>query len=115
MFNYSKIDPEHCEYVQVASIEEILDGKRLHLEIDDIPIVIFNIAGDFYAIGDKCSHDDGPLGDGELTGYKVACPRHGAQFDVRTGEALTMPAVVDIPAYPIKIINKGIEVGIPIR
>ena len=53
------------------------------------------------------------MGDGELDGYAVKCPRHGARFDVRSGEVLSLPAVVDIPAYPIRINNGRIELGIP--
>ncbi len=60
-------------------------------------IVVFNIAGQFFAIGDVCTHDDGPLGDGELEGYEIVCPRHGAHFDVRTGKAIRLPAVRPTP------------------
>jgi 3-phenylpropionate/trans-cinnamate dioxygenase ferredoxin subunit len=77
------------------------------------PIVIFNIAGEFYAIADLCSHDDGPLGEGRLEGYEIICPRHGARFDVRSGDVLALPAVVDIPAYPLRIVDGQIEIGLP--
>ena len=75
--------------------------------------MIFNIAGEFFAIGDVCTHDDGPLGDGDVEDHVVICPRHGAEFDVRTGRVLSMPAVVDIPAYPVEVRNGSIFVGIP--
>jgi 3-phenylpropionate/trans-cinnamate dioxygenase ferredoxin subunit len=76
--------------------------------------VVFNIAGNFFAIGDVCTHDDGPLGDGELDGYQVICPRHGARFDVRNGKAMALPAVMDTPSYPVRVIDGKIEVGIPV-
>ena len=60
------------------------------IEIDELPIAVFNVDGKFYAIGDVCTHDDGPLGDGELDGYQIICPRHGARFDIRSGKALTL-------------------------
>jgi len=83
------------------------------VEIEGLPIVIFNIAGQLFAIGDVCSHDNGPLGDGLLDGNLIVCPRHGAEFDIRTGKAVTLPAVVDIPAYPVLVVDGKIEIGIP--
>ncbi len=52
---------------------------------------------------------------GELDGYEVTCPRHGASFDVRTGKALSLPAVVDIPAYPVRVVNGRVEIGLPVE
>jgi 3-phenylpropionate/trans-cinnamate dioxygenase ferredoxin subunit len=75
--------------------------------------VIFNIGGTIFAIADVCSHDDGPVGEGELHGYEIICPRHGASFDLRTGKVLSLPAVLDIPAYPVRIVNGQIEIGLP--
>ena len=76
-------------------------------------IVIVNIAGQFFAIADVCTHDDGPLGDGDIEGFNIVCPRHGGEFDVRTGQAVQMPAVVDIPAYPVRVVDGTIQLGIP--
>lgn len=112
MFNYIKKDPNECEFVQIAPLEDLPNGERLFVEVDEKKIVVFNIGGDLYALGDVCSHDDGPLGDGEIEGMDIICPRHGARFDIRTGEALLLPAAIDIPAYPVRIINGMIEVGI---
>jgi len=111
--NYTQLDPEKCEFVPVADVDEILNGERLFLEVGEEYLVVFNIAGDYYAIADLCSHDDGPLGDGELAGHEVVCPRHGARFDVRSGKALTLPALEDIPAYPVRVRDGQIEVGFP--
>ena len=100
----------------VASVEEVPNGERLFIEIDGEAVVVFNIAGAYFAIADLCSHDDGPLGDGELEQeYDISCPRHGAHFDVRTGKALSLPAVADIPAYPVRVRNGEIEIGLPIK
>ena len=76
-------------------------------------MVILNIAGQYFAIEDICTHDDGPLGDGDIEGHNIVCPRHGGEFDVRTGEAVQLPAVVDIPAYPVRVVDEMIQVGIP--
>jgi len=113
MYNYKAQPIDQIEFIQVASENDLPNGERLYLEIDDLRIVVFNIAGQYFAIGDICSHDDGPLGDGELEDSDVVCPRHGARFDIRTGEAKTLPAVVDIPAYPVKIVDGQIVIGLP--
>lgn len=113
MFNYTMLESDKCEFVEIAPLSELPAGERLFVEIADRPIVIFNIAGGFFAIGDVCTHDNGPLGDGDLEGYDIVCPRHGAKFDIRTGKVMGMPAVEDIPAYPVQVRGGNIFVGIP--
>ena len=113
MFNYTTIEESKIEFVEIAPAAELPNGERLFVDLGDKPIVIFNIAGQFFAIGDICTHDDGPLGDGLLEDHNIVCPRHGAEFDVRTGQAVQMPAVVDIPAYPVQVRDGKIFVGIP--
>ncbi len=113
MLNYRPVDSEKCTFYRIASIGEIPNGERIFFEINGLPITLFNIANNFYAIGDICTHDDGPVGDGEVEGFVVKCPRHGATFDVRNGKALTLPAVRDIPSYPIRVVDGQIEIGIP--
>lgn len=112
MFNYTQ-QTENIEFMEIAPASELPNGERLFVEIEGKSIVIFNIADQFFAIGDICSHDDGPLGDGDLEGYNIVCPRHGAEFDVRTGKVMQMPAVVDIPAYPVKVEDGMIQIGMP--
>ena len=113
MFNYTTFDESKVEFIEIAPASEIPTGERLFVEAADKPIVIFNLAGQFFAIGDVCTHDEGPLGDGTLQGFNIVCPRHGAEFDVRTGKVMQMPAVVDIPAYPIQVREGVIFLGIP--
>jgi 3-phenylpropionate/trans-cinnamate dioxygenase ferredoxin subunit len=114
MYNYKEIDPSECEFIDVAGVNELVEGDRLFICIDDLQIVLFNLGGEIYAIGDICTHDDGPLGDGDRDNFEIICPRHGARFDIRTGKALSIPAVVDIPAYPIRVVTDRIEVGLPV-
>jgi len=114
MYDYNVVNPDECEFIEVASQDELSDGERLFIEVDEIQIVLFKIAGIYFAIGDVCSHDDGPLGDGNVEDFNVTCPRHGAQFDLRTGKALTLPAILDIPAYPVRVKDNNIEIGLPI-
>lgn len=105
MFNYATLDESEVEFLEIAPASELPAGQRLFVEIEGKPIVIFNIAGQYFSIADVCSHDDGPVGEGQIDGYNITCPRHGAQFDIRTGKVMQMPAVVDIPAYPVKVVD----------
>ena len=113
MYNFKEIEQTKIEFIPVGSVEEMKEGGRLFIEIDEKSIVILNIAGNYYGIADVCSHDDGPVGEGNLEGFEIICPRHGARFDVRTGKVLALPAFVDIPAYPIRVVGDQIEIGIP--
>lgn len=113
MYNYAEVAADKLEWVPVAAASELGDGQRLIVEVDGEAIAVFNIAGDYYAITDVCSHDDGPVAEGELVEYDIECPRHGAKFDVRTGAALSLPAIVDIPAYPVRERSGEIELGLP--
>jgi 3-phenylpropionate/trans-cinnamate dioxygenase ferredoxin subunit len=113
MTNYREIQPDSLEFFQIGALSDLPSGEQLYVDIGELELVIFNVAGEIFAIGDVCSHDDGPLGEGEIEGYEVICPRHGARFDIRSGEATELPAVVDIPAYPVRITDGQIEVGVP--
>jgi 3-phenylpropionate/trans-cinnamate dioxygenase ferredoxin subunit len=115
MYNYTKLLPEECEFVPIGGVDDLPNGKRLFVEIDKLPIVVFNLGGELYAIGDVCSHDEGPLGDGDIEGTEVVCPRHGARFDVRSGKVTALPAVEDIPAYPVRVVDGQIEIGLPLE
>ncbi len=112
MFNYLITDELKLDYLEIGA-DDLPAGERLFVEIAGKPIVVFNIAGQYFAIEDICSHDEGTLGDGTLEDHHIVCPRHGAEFDVRTGKAMSMPAAVDIPAYPIRVIDGKIFLGFP--
>jgi len=111
--NFNLLPPDQVEYVEIASLSELPNGDRLYLEIDSQEIVIFNIAGMLCAIGDVCSHDGSPLGDGDLEQYEIICPRHGARFDIRSGNVTALPAVEDIPAFPVRVEPGRISIGLP--
>jgi 3-phenylpropionate/trans-cinnamate dioxygenase ferredoxin subunit len=103
MFNYAILDPDQVEYIEITPANDVPEGERIFIEVEGKSIVIFNLAGKLYAIGDVCSHDNGPVGDGEIEENEIICPRHGARFDIRTGKATSLPAVVDIPSYPVRV------------
>ena len=113
MFNYRMPQDVELEYVTVATVDELAPGQRKLVDVDGEPLAVFNIAGRYFAIADRCSHDDGPVGEGELAGEEIECPRHGARFNLETGKALCLPAVVDIPAYPVRVVGQDIQVGLP--
>jgi 3-phenylpropionate/trans-cinnamate dioxygenase ferredoxin subunit len=113
MTSFENIDLSKYEFVQVVEASEVESGRRILIEVDELPIAIFNVDGKYYAIGDVCTHDDGPLGDGELDGYQIVCPRHGARFDIRSGKALALPAFIDTPWYPVRLVDGWLEIGLP--
>lgn len=84
--NYSMSD-----FFKVARTSEIPQGGKKLVEVDFLPVAIFNIGGEYYAIEDVCTHDGGPLAEGTLENEEIICPRHGARFNVKTGQALCMP------------------------
>lgn len=108
-------DPAQFEFIQVAGVDEMEDGDRLFIETQEQAVILLMVGGTYFVIQDVCTHDDGPLGDGDLDGCQLICPRHGARFDIRTGEALTLPAIIDLPAYPVRVVEGIIEVGIPTK
>jgi 3-phenylpropionate/trans-cinnamate dioxygenase ferredoxin component len=113
MFNYFQFDPAKLDYIEIAPVDQIPAGERLFIELGGLSIVLFNLAGKLFAIGDVCSHDNGPVGDGEIEENEIICPRHGARFDIQTGKATSLPALVDIPAYPIRLVEGMVEIGVP--
>ena len=94
-----------AEYLPAAKVSEIPDPGRLLVELDDRLIVVLHAAGSFYALDDFCTHDGGPLSDGELDteDLSIACPRHGAKFSLRDGAAMTMPAIQATVSHEVKI------------
>jgi 3-phenylpropionate/trans-cinnamate dioxygenase ferredoxin component len=90
-------------FVAVCKVAELPEmGKRV-VEVEDRLVALFHVSGTFWAIDDVCTHDGGPLAEGELEDHTIACPRHGAKFDIRTGKALTMPATRDTVAHEVKV------------
>lgn len=100
------------KWIQVAQTSDIAPGQMRPYVADEEPIVVCNVGGAFYAFQNMCSHQELSLDDGALTGKVVTCPHHGAEFDVITGEALTLPAVSPIVTYPVKV--EGIAIFVEV-
>lgn len=90
------------DWIDVAPPEDIAPGSHKIVDVDDISVAVFNIDGTFHAIEDICTHDGAKLACGELEGCEIICPRHGARFDLKTGEALTPPAYEPVPVLPTR-------------
>jgi 3-phenylpropionate/trans-cinnamate dioxygenase ferredoxin subunit len=91
------------EIIEICPTSELPPGHMRLVEWEDLEIGVFNCAGEIYAIEDRCSHDNGPLVEGELDQERcvVECPRHGSLFDLKTGKPLTLPAYVPVETFPV--------------
>lgn len=100
------------EYVTVAAVGDIEPGNGRVVEAGDERIALFNADGEFYAIGNACTHVGGSLGEGPLDGTTVTCPLHGSDFDVTTGEHLRRPADSDVPSYEVRVEGDEVQVAV---
>ncbi|MEX2352745.1 MAG: non-heme iron oxygenase ferredoxin subunit [Gammaproteobacteria bacterium] len=104
------------DWIDVASPAEFPEGDTRLVDVNDTMIAVFNIAGEYYAMEDTCTHDGSPLlGCGLepadlIEGDQIICPRHGARFCIRTGEALTPPAYEPVTTFPVRIENSRVQV-----
>lgn len=99
-----------ARFVTVARVGEIPEGGRKLVRIEDQELAVFRIDGQYYAMDDVCTHDGGPVAEGVLEGDVIECPRHGARFNVRTGAALSLPAVSPVPVYRVRVEGDDIQV-----
>ena len=100
------------DWVDVATGDELAPGERIVFEVAHHVIALFNVEGDYYAVADVCTHDDGPLADGRLLGCEIECPRHYARFDLRDGSVTMPPAVRPLKIYPVRIKNGSVQIGL---
>lgn len=91
------------QFHRVAKAGDLPDPGKQLVEVSDRMVVLFHVSGQYFCLDDVCTHDGGPLGEGCLEGFAIACPRHGAKFDVRSGKVLTMPATEDTVAHDVKV------------
>jgi 3-phenylpropionate/trans-cinnamate dioxygenase ferredoxin subunit len=93
------------EIIDICTIDELPPGQMRLVEWEDLEIGVFNCGGNLYAIEDRCSHDNGPLAEGEFDteSCAVECPRHGSLFDLRTGKPLTLPAYEPVETFPVLV------------
>ena len=99
------------EWIPAARVGDVEPGEGFLAEINGAAVAIWNVDGKYYATSDVCTHEETSLSAGDLWGEVIECPLHGAQFDVRTGEVLSLPAIFPLPTYPVKVEDDTIYVG----
>ncbi len=100
-------------WIKVANVDEIPPNSRKVFDLEDLSIAVFHVDGEWYAIENRCTHDDGPLVEGDMVdSYVVECPRHGARFDIRTGDVVRMPAFEPVPVFEVKVENGEVLVNV---
>ena len=100
------------DFQKVATKSEFDSTDKLLVEVDDRLVIVFKSGEEFYCLDDICTHDGGTLSDGEFEGFEIACPRHGAKFDVRCGKATCMPATQPTAAHEVKVDGDDVLVKI---
>jgi 3-phenylpropionate/trans-cinnamate dioxygenase ferredoxin subunit len=98
------------DWVTVAREGELGPGEWRAADVDGTQVVVFNLEGELYAIEDVCTHDGGQLTGGHVEGDEIVCPRHGARFSIRTGEALSAPAYEPTATFPVRVTDGDIQV-----
>ncbi len=93
-------------------MSQVPPGTTRAVEVEGRRIVICNVGGEYFAVDDVCTHDGGPLGDGRLCDGQIECPRHGARFDVHTGRAVVLPAIVPIRTYAVEVAGGDVRVRV---
>jgi 3-phenylpropionate/trans-cinnamate dioxygenase ferredoxin subunit len=99
--------------LRVGMLEDLPDGAGTKVEDGETRIAVFRIGDDLYAIGDRCSHAEASLAEGELFGTEVECPRHGAEFDLITGKPGSLPATKPVSVYPAEVRGGSVFVTLP--
>ena len=92
-----------ADWIRVCATSDLLPGEYRTAWDGDTAIAVFNLEGSLYAIEDVCTHDGGELAGGPIEGHEIACPRHGARFDITTGAVLCPPAYEPVAKFPVKV------------
>ena len=100
-------------WTDVAPAAELAPGEWRVIEVDDTVIAVFNVDGEFHAVENLCTHDYAELTDGEVCGNVVICPLHGAEFCLRTGEALSPPAYEPVATFPVRVEGGTVQIRDP--
>lgn len=101
--------------VSIGRIEEFAREMGRRVEFDDHRVAVFRIGDDLYAIGDRCSHAEASLSEGEVFDLTVECPRHGSEFDLVTGEPGALPATKPVPVYAVEVVDGEVFLDLPVE
>src|ERR687890_2029363 len=100
------------EFHQIAAEDEVAPGAVRQYQVEDRPVALCNVNGEFHAFEDICTHQFAYLSEGEFAGKELKCPLHGAKYDVTTGKALSLPAVKPVPKHEVKVEGDDIYVAL---
>ena len=101
-----------AEFHKIAGANEVAPGEVRQYRIEDRPVALCNVDGEFHAFEDICTHQFAYLCEGEFAGRELKCPLHGAKFDVTTGKALSLPAVKAVPKHEVKVEDGNVYVAL---
>ncbi len=93
------------ERVSIGKLADLPDGLGVRVDAGEHRIAVFRLGDDVYAVGDRCSHAEASLAEGEVFDYDVECPRHGSAFDLRTGHPDSLPATRPVPTYDVEVVD----------
>jgi nitrite reductase/ring-hydroxylating ferredoxin subunit len=99
-------------FLRAGSIAELAEGTVIRVSLEGEPVALARSGGQIYAVADTCTHEATSLAEGFIEEHVIECPRHGAQFDLRDGRALSLPALHDLRTYPVRIEGEAILVGV---
>lgn len=100
------------QFHTVAKTSDIPPGKARCFQVQGRPIAVYNLAGEFFATDDTCTHAHAPLSEGEISGDEIVCPLHFATFDIRTGRCTGGPAFEDVRSYPVRVVGDEVQIQI---
>ena len=99
-------------WTPVCSADELAVGESQAFDLGDRVIALYNVEGQFFATSDRCTHEEASLAEGFLEDHLIECPLHGSQFDLRTGEVLSLPAVIPVKTYSVKVDGEQVLVDV---
>jgi len=100
------------KFVRVAALSDIPEEGAVKVEPNGEPVALVNLGGRIFAVSDTCTHEEASLSDGFIEGHVIECPRHGAQYDIRTGEVLSFPAITPLRTYEVKVEGNDVFIGV---
>lgn len=109
------VDDSELDFYVVAKAGDVQPGELKYVEVGPNyePIVLINFEGDFYALGDLCTHEEASLSDGEIVGDEIECPLHGGAFEIKTGLPANFPVVVPATTYRTRVVGDDVQIGLP--
>jgi len=99
-----------AEWIKVSDVGDPASGEVKVVRSGDLRIALANVDGKYFAVDDVCTHDGGPLGQGDVFDYEIECPRHGARFDIRTGQPMCLPAILPVKTYAVRVEGNEVQI-----